>query len=152
MNIGLIVYKMKTLLYLGAGLDVTPILHQDFDRLIYVDNRPLDNLNDNILDDFITCIKSHGFRVKITEISYIHPFYIKCFNDKKFIKYYFNTHIPTHYMLAYESLDTIYISPTYKDVDVELVKHMLKPIMKEDCQIFMQTSNLQHCHLFQTHS
>lgn len=131
---------MKTLLYLGAGMDCQPIVHCDFDRYIYVDKRPMHNLNDALLDDFISKIKSLGFKVKLTSISYTQPFYIKCYNDQKYIKYYFNTSIPTSSMLVFENIDAVYVNI---EEDMELITTMLKAHMKDNCQI-MHTSNLQH--------
>jgi hypothetical protein len=102
---------MKTLLYIGAGMDIDPILnYSEYDRFIYTIDRPFDNLNDHILDDFIKIIKKQGYSVKIKQISYNQPFYIKCSNDKKHIKYWFNIMVPTSSMLRYENISETKIS------------------------------------------
>ena len=124
---------MKTLLYLGAGLDLSHI-HDNYDRIIYTDVRPANNLNDHLLDDFVSQIKTHGFRAKMNRISYVESFLVKCYNDTKFIKYYFNTFIPHKNMLEYEKLDTVYVNI---DADLDTLLNMLKPFVNPDCKVIL---------------
>ena len=115
---------MKTLLYIGAGLDLEPILNfSDVDKFIYTIDKPFDELNDHIIDDFISSIKKHGYTVKLTMISYYKPFYIKCYNKNKTIKYFFNILIPTSNMLKYESINFIKINSKY---DSQYISDQLK--------------------------
>lgn len=105
---------MNTYLYIGAELDIDPIINcHEYDRFIYTIDRPFNDLNDHILDDFIKLIKKQGYKVEIRQISFIHPFYIKCYNGKKYIKYYFNSLIPTSNMLRYDNITKIKVNPIH---------------------------------------
>jgi hypothetical protein len=114
---------MKTLLYIGAELDTEPISqHSEFNNFIYTIDRPFDDLNDDIIDEFISKMKSIGYKVILRQISYKHPFYIVCHKNNKIVKYHFNVGIPTSYMLKYDTIDEVKINPKYDP------KHVLETL------------------------
>ncbi len=128
---------MKTALFVGIN-GHTGFLQTDYDRIICTDSRLFTNATEDILDIFINTMRSHGFRVKLSHIYYDRPFYVKCFNQQKYVKYYFNTCFPHGSLLNYEQINAIIFgrdysvhSPQYKNSLIASIRKYLK----DDCAI-----------------
>jgi hypothetical protein len=136
---------MKTALYVGINGN-TNFVNSEYDRIVCTDSRLFTNVSENILDDFIKTMRSKGFRCKFTCISYDRPFYVKCFNEKQYIKYYFNTSFPVGSLLKHEKIDTVILGADYSVHPPEYIQDLIRTLrqyLNEDYSV-MQTS-YQHC-------
>lgn len=131
---------MKTALYVGANGNVD-FVNSDYDRIICTDSRMFTNVTEHILDEFRATMRSNGFRLKLTYISYNRPFYVKCFNENKYIKYCFNTGFPTGSLLKYEVIDAIIFGRDYAVHPPEYKDSLIRSIAKYlgDNYVVMQT-------------
>jgi hypothetical protein len=132
---------MKTALYVGINGN-TDFVNSAYDRIVCTDSRLFTNVTENILDNFLKTMRSKGFRIKLTHISYDRPFYVKCYNEKQFIKYYFNTSFPVGSLLKYEKIDTIILGTDYRSYPSAYIQDLIRTIRQyiDDDYCIMQTS------------
>ncbi len=133
-------YTMKTALFVGVN-GSTEFVKTDYDRIICTDSRLFTNVSEHILDDFIRTMRTNGFRVKLTHISYDRPFYVKCFNREKYVKYYFNAGFPYGSLLKHEMIDTVIFGKDYAVHPPEYISSLIASIRKylRDDYRIMQT-------------
>ena len=136
---------MKTALYVGVN-GYTDFVNSTYDRIICTDNRQFTNISENILDDFLKTMRSKGYRIKLNHISYDKPFYVKCFNEKQYVKYYFNTILHIGSFIHRENIDVIILVNEYSVYQSEYIQDIIRTIRKYLIDYFsiMQTS-YQHC-------
>ena len=77
----------RTILYIDAGLDISPVNIYDATDYIYVSEK-------NLFDDFTTIMQKHDWKMHTSAIYYNNIFCAEYYKEDKKLIYFFNINFP----------------------------------------------------------